>query len=55
MEITPSKSALRKKYKEAIQHLWNSQGVEGKPDPEQINETFSKHLGDDTPVKGFET
>jgi hypothetical protein len=51
-QITPN-STLRKKYENAIKHLFNLQNYDDRPDPKHVDETFVKHLDDASP-KGFE-
>jgi CBS domain-containing protein len=53
-EITSTSGELKKKYKNAIVHLLELQGSKGKVDSEHLDATYSKHLEDKAPIKGFE-
>lgn len=52
--IMPSGRALKKRYAKAVQHLLGLRGENGDLDPNHVDVTFSEHLDDDAPIKGFD-
>ncbi len=50
----PSGRALKNRYMKALQHLLNLRGESGNLDPNHVELTFTQHLDDKAPVKGFD-